>query len=293
MPETKRKVFALLLEALLALRRENKEVLWASMIKDTMKRKKPSFNEEYYGYRTFSDLLEDAQQEGLLELEKHKTSRTYVVTRFGLEMKPGVGTWCRCRERDRSAQAGRAAEAARDTAAAGRTPWPARQPAAAAASPASASRADRHRPLPERSRPRRRDRPLGRGAGRRHRRSGRRGRGRRATARDKPDAKPASSCRGRSQPQAAGPRHSRPPEAGGARRGAAEPAQKPAAPESRAARDANPNRSRPRRPSRLRNRQCPKPLPPAARPTTTTSARESANSRPDLQRQQRRAGRRA
>src|SRR5436305_2562059 len=86
LPETKRKAFALLLESMLALRRENKEVLWSSMIKDTMKRKKPSFNEAYHGYRTFSELLEDAQNEGLLELETDKRSRTYVVTRFGSEM---------------------------------------------------------------------------------------------------------------------------------------------------------------------------------------------------------------
>ena len=86
-PEPKQKVFALLMESLLALRRENKEVLWSSMVKDTMKRKKPSFNEEYHGYRTFSELLEDARQNGLIELEKHKTSGTYVVTRFGAELK--------------------------------------------------------------------------------------------------------------------------------------------------------------------------------------------------------------
>jgi uncharacterized protein (TIGR00288 family) len=86
-PERKRKVFALLLDSLLALRRENKEVIYSSMVKDTMKRKKPSFNEEYYGYRTFSDLLEDAQREGVLELEKHKGSGMYIVTRFGLELK--------------------------------------------------------------------------------------------------------------------------------------------------------------------------------------------------------------
>jgi uncharacterized protein (TIGR00288 family) len=86
LPEAKRKAFALLLESLLALRRENKEVLWSSMIKDTMKRKKPSFNETYHGYRTFSELLEDAQKEGLLELDTDKRSRTYVVTRFGAEM---------------------------------------------------------------------------------------------------------------------------------------------------------------------------------------------------------------
>src|SRR4051794_7147939 len=72
-PEKKRKVFALLLDTLLALRRENKEVIYSSMLKDTIKRKKPSFNEGYYGYRTFSELLEDAQRDGLLELEKHKT----------------------------------------------------------------------------------------------------------------------------------------------------------------------------------------------------------------------------
>src|SRR5207244_7338974 len=87
LPDTKRKAFALLLESLMALRRENKEVLWSSMIKDTMKRKKPSFNETYHGYRTFSELLEDAQKEGLLELETDKRSGTYVVKRFGAELR--------------------------------------------------------------------------------------------------------------------------------------------------------------------------------------------------------------
>ena len=87
--EQKRKAFSLVLESLLALRRENKEVLWSSMVKDTIKRKKPSFNETYHGYRTFSELLEDAQREGILELETDKRSRTYVVTRFGSEMQAG------------------------------------------------------------------------------------------------------------------------------------------------------------------------------------------------------------
>lgn len=86
LPERNREVYSLLIEACNALRRENHEVLYASMIKDTMKRKKPSFNETYHGYHTFSELLEDAQKEGLLELETDKRSRTYVVTRFGSEM---------------------------------------------------------------------------------------------------------------------------------------------------------------------------------------------------------------
>src|ERR1051325_6238873 len=102
-PEMKRKAFALLMESLQALRRENKEVLWSSMVKDTMKRKKPSFNETYHGYRTFSALLEDAQTQGLLELETDKRSRTYVVTRFGSEMtaKPEIEER---RERDNGAK---------------------------------------------------------------------------------------------------------------------------------------------------------------------------------------------
>src|SRR4051812_28017761 len=87
LPEAKKKAFALLMDALHALRRENKDVLWSSMIKDTIKRKKPSFNETYHHYRTFSELLEDAAREGLLSLETDKRSRTYVVTRFGPEMR--------------------------------------------------------------------------------------------------------------------------------------------------------------------------------------------------------------
>lgn len=86
LPENKQKMFKLLIESLHALRRENKEVLWSSMIKDTMKRKKPSFNEEYFGYRTFSELLEEAEEAGILELEKSKASGTYVVKRFGAEV---------------------------------------------------------------------------------------------------------------------------------------------------------------------------------------------------------------
>jgi len=104
LPETKRKAFSLLLDSLLALRRENKEVLWSSMIKDTMKRIKPAFNETYHGYRTFSALLEDAQKEHLIELETDDRSGTYVVTGFGDELKTAeeaAATAARPRRRSR------------------------------------------------------------------------------------------------------------------------------------------------------------------------------------------------
>jgi uncharacterized protein (TIGR00288 family) len=126
LPEAKRKAFALLLESLLALRRENKEVLWSSMIKDTMKRKKPSFNEAYHGYRTFSELLEDAQKEGLLELDTDKRSRTYVVTRFGSEMNGAAAAAPAAEGKKKSSRRRRAGGRRRKaTAEAGAAPAPA------------------------------------------------------------------------------------------------------------------------------------------------------------------------
>ena len=82
LPERKREVYSLLIEACNALRRENHEVLYASMIKDTMKRKKPSFDESYYGYRSFTHLLEEADNHAMVNIERNPKSGTYMVTRF-------------------------------------------------------------------------------------------------------------------------------------------------------------------------------------------------------------------
>ncbi len=62
--------------------RENKEILWGSMVKQTMQRKKPTFNEEYYGYNTFSDLLEDAQNNNIIKIKRDAKSGSYVITGF-------------------------------------------------------------------------------------------------------------------------------------------------------------------------------------------------------------------
>lgn len=78
----KAEVFTMLTESILALQRENKDVLWGSMIKQTMKRKKPSFNEGYYGYSTFSELLQDAERNGLVKLRKDERSGSWVVVGF-------------------------------------------------------------------------------------------------------------------------------------------------------------------------------------------------------------------
>ncbi len=81
---TKKKMpaFKLLFETIEALQRENVEVMHASLIKDTIKRKQPSFTESGYGYRSFTQLLEEAQSLGFITLHKDHRSGTYVVEGF-------------------------------------------------------------------------------------------------------------------------------------------------------------------------------------------------------------------
>jgi uncharacterized LabA/DUF88 family protein len=122
--------FSLLVDSVLALQRENKEVLWGSMVKETMKRKKPSFNETYYGFRTFSHLLEDAQRRGIVVLRRDQKSGSYIVEDLGTN---GIGAQAsgpvavaapsRAAEAPRAAEAGvPAAETAEAAATGGRAP---------------------------------------------------------------------------------------------------------------------------------------------------------------------------
>ncbi len=65
-------------EALVEERGEGKKI-WGSMIKQTLKRRKPGFSESYYGFRSFSQLLEEAQAQGILELELDEKSGGYII----------------------------------------------------------------------------------------------------------------------------------------------------------------------------------------------------------------------
>jgi hypothetical protein len=53
--------------------------VYGSMIKQAIKRRNPGFNERAYGFRSFNDLLLDAQKRGLLKLEADKKSGGYTV----------------------------------------------------------------------------------------------------------------------------------------------------------------------------------------------------------------------
>jgi len=65
-------------EALVDERGED-ETIWGSMVKQTLKRRKPGFNETFYGFRSFNQLLEEARARHLLELERDEKSGGYIV----------------------------------------------------------------------------------------------------------------------------------------------------------------------------------------------------------------------
>lgn len=71
----------IVLEAAIALNAErgDREKLWGSMIKQTIKRRRPGFSESYYGFDSFSMMLEEAQSRGQLTLELDDRSGGYII----------------------------------------------------------------------------------------------------------------------------------------------------------------------------------------------------------------------
>jgi uncharacterized LabA/DUF88 family protein len=74
-------------EALVTDRDEGGKI-WASVLKEALKRRNPGFSESYYGFRTFGNLLEEAQARGMLEFGRDEKSGAYVFRGQGLVNKP-------------------------------------------------------------------------------------------------------------------------------------------------------------------------------------------------------------
>ena len=68
-------------EALYA-ERDDRDKLWGSMVKQALKRRRPGFNERYYGVRSFSDLLEEAERRGLIRLSLDERSGGYLIQKI-------------------------------------------------------------------------------------------------------------------------------------------------------------------------------------------------------------------
>ncbi|WP_426341055.1 NYN domain-containing protein [Pseudoduganella sp. S-14] len=75
-------------DALAAERGEGK--IWASVLKEAIKRRKPDFSESYYGFRTFGNLLEEMKARGLLEFGRDEKSGAYVYRSSQPVMLPVV-----------------------------------------------------------------------------------------------------------------------------------------------------------------------------------------------------------
>ncbi len=79
--DKKQKAIDLVVETVEALfaERGDQDKIWGSMVKQALKRRKPGFNESYYGFRSFSRVLEDARDKNLLELELDEKSGSYII----------------------------------------------------------------------------------------------------------------------------------------------------------------------------------------------------------------------
>jgi hypothetical protein len=75
------KAFQLVVETLQAINEERgeNEPVWGSMIKQAIKRLHPGFNERAHGFRSFNDLLAEAQKRGLIKIQPDEKSGGYTV----------------------------------------------------------------------------------------------------------------------------------------------------------------------------------------------------------------------
>ena len=79
--ERRSEVFDFLVETVEALiaERGSDEKIWASMVKSTMQRRRPGFNESSFGYRSFKELVEDAQRQKMLSIVRDEKGTQYTI----------------------------------------------------------------------------------------------------------------------------------------------------------------------------------------------------------------------
>jgi uncharacterized protein (TIGR00288 family) len=82
--EKRQEAIDLVMETIEALfgERGAEEKIWGSMVKQALKRRQPGFNESYYGFRSFSRLLEEAASRGLIEVEEDEKSGGVIIRKF-------------------------------------------------------------------------------------------------------------------------------------------------------------------------------------------------------------------
>jgi uncharacterized protein (TIGR00288 family) len=77
----KQEAWDMIVETYEALQEERgaEDKIWGSMIKQALKRRKPGFSESYYGFKSFGELLEQAEAKGILELERDQKSGGFII----------------------------------------------------------------------------------------------------------------------------------------------------------------------------------------------------------------------
>ncbi|MBI2508506.1 MAG: NYN domain-containing protein, partial [Betaproteobacteria bacterium] len=85
--DRKQEALDLVMETVEALTAERgaEEKIWGSMVKQALKRRKPGFNESYYGFRSFGKLLDEAEARKLLTLEHDEKSGGVIIKSFNAD----------------------------------------------------------------------------------------------------------------------------------------------------------------------------------------------------------------
>jgi hypothetical protein len=85
--EGKQEAIDLVMETVEALFAERgaEEKIWGSMVKQTLKRQRPGFSEQYFGFRSFSRLLDEAAARGLIDVEEDEKSGGVIIRGYHLD----------------------------------------------------------------------------------------------------------------------------------------------------------------------------------------------------------------
>ena len=75
----------------LVVERGDSSKIWASMLKEAVKRRRPDFNESHFGFRAFGNLLDEAQARGLFEVGRDEKSGAYVFRGTASAVAPVSG----------------------------------------------------------------------------------------------------------------------------------------------------------------------------------------------------------
>ena len=61
---------------------DESEKVWGAVVKQTLKRRRPGFAQSYHGFKSFGQLLEQMQSNGVVKLRHDEKSGGYIIESY-------------------------------------------------------------------------------------------------------------------------------------------------------------------------------------------------------------------